>query len=124
MQSPISFTGDKNGILPKIHKLDMPKKVTKEEYIAIDILADSVQKKHCVTLPSIPLKREIFVKKFYIDEEIELESINLPNLTLFGYTFYPTRTYIIPCIVHWNKKLNAWETKSGGVPVRVEFRIV
>ena len=106
---------------------NLPSKATEEEYISIEILSDSIHRKCCRILPGIG--EGVFENKglgdiYSFDEEMSLGcSKCLRNIYLFGHTFIPIEEYVIPCDLYWNKDSNCYETKEGGIPIGVDFRI-
>lgn len=68
------------------------------------------------------MEKDFFCKSIKIDEEIRANGgENFPPIKLFGYIFQPVAAYIMECTLLWKKKLRAWESKEGGIPIRVEF---
>lgn len=106
-------------------KFYLPAKATDEEYLAIEVLSDSIDGKPCRILPPMSLACQLFRKKYFLKEEIDIEGTDrLLRLSLFGYLFQPERQYIIPGEYFWNKKQKGWESKKeGGVPVCVKFKV-
>lgn len=107
-------------------KFQLPHKATKDNYITIDILSDSIDKKSCRHLPPIPMKNPGFRRSFVLDEEVVLNNASeLPSLHLFGYTFKPVSQYLLPGEFKWNKKLKGWESDfiNEGVAVGVDFEL-
>lgn len=107
-------------------KFQLPQKATQENYITIDILSDSIDKKSCRHLPAIPMKNPGFRRSFVLEEEVELNNASeLPSLHLFGYTFKPVSQYLLPGEFKWNKKLKGWESDfvNEGVAIGVNFEL-
>lgn len=103
-------------------KFHLPIKASEEDYIAIEILNESIKKLPSSTFPPLQLRKELFRKSFKISDEILIGvEKTFSDLQLFGYCFHPVAAYIIECTLFWKKKLKAMETEKGGVPVRVEF---
>lgn len=103
-------------------KFHLPKKASEQDYQAIYVLNNAISKCQTSTLPPIPMEKELFFKSFKINEEIKANNgESFPSIDLFGYHFKPIAAYIMKCTLLWKKKLNAWESKEGGIPVRVEF---
>ena len=107
-------------------KFQLPNMATQEDYITIDILSDSIDKKSCRHLPAIPMKNPGFHRSFVLEEEVALNNPSeLPILHLFGYTFKPVSQYLLPGEFKWNKKLKGWESDfiNKGVAVGVDFEL-
>lgn len=105
-------------------KFHLPQKATQDNYLVIDILSDSIDKKSCRHLPAIPMKNPGFHRRFILDEIVLLnDASELPPLALFGYTFKPISQYLLPGEFKWNKKLKGWESDyvNHGVAVGVDF---
>lgn len=106
-------------------KFHLPNKGTDVDYLAIEILSDSIDGKECRILPPMPMKGQLFRTKYTLKEKIDIECTDrLLRLSLFGYSFKPVRQYIIPGEFVWDKKLKGWKNKkTEGVPVGVDFEI-
>lgn len=103
-------------------KFHLPKKASEQDYQAIYVLNNAINKCSTSTLPPIPVEKEFFHILFKINEEIKVNNgENFPSIDLFGYHFEPVAAYIMECTLLWKRKLRAWERKEGGIPVRVEF---
>ena len=107
-------------------KFQLPIKARQNDYISIEIVSDSIDKKSCRHLPVIPMKNPGFRRSFVLDEEVVLNNASeLPSLHLFGYTFKPVSQYLLPGEFKWNKKLKGWESDfiNEGVAVGVDFEL-
>lgn len=107
-------------------KFKLPIKASTDEYLAINVLSDSIDRKSCRTLPALPMDKPGFRKHFTLEEEIYFNNgVELLTLNLFGYMFRPVAQFILPCELFWNKRKRGWETKEegGGIPVRVDFEM-
>ena len=103
-------------------KFVLPQKASDEDYMAIDIINDSIHRECCSTLPPLKMEETDDKDPIIFDNEVDLgEPKNLSNLNLFGFTFIPVKRYIIPCKLIWRE--NAWQTKDGGVPTCIEFKL-
>ena len=106
-------------------KFYLPIKGTDEDYLAIEVLSDSIDGKYCRTLPPMKMRGQLFRKKYYLKEKIDIECTDrLLRLTLFGYSFQPVRQYIIPGEYVWDKRQSGWMNReAGGVPICVDFEV-
>ncbi len=110
----------------KVH-FDLPAKASEEEYIAIDILSDSISRLCCRTLPGLSqesLEGADTDTVIIFDEEMSIGCPDcLMDVDLFGYTFEPIDEYIIPCELQWHEENQCFETQEGGIPTGVDFRL-
>lgn len=107
-------------------KFRLPQTAAKDDYIAIDILSDSIDKKSCRHLPAIPMRNPGFRRSFTLENKVILNNaLELPSLHLFGYTFKPISQYLLPGEFKWNKKLKGWisDFTNDGVAVGVDFEL-
>jgi len=103
-------------------KFRLPKKATEEDYFSINILYESIKKIAYAVLPALPLVKEMFKNSIVIDNEYLIsDGATYEHLNIFGYHFEPKAVYVMQTTLIWKRKMKAWETKEGGVPVRVEF---
>lgn len=103
-------------------KFYLPKKASEGDYIAIDAIYNSLKGLSNTTLPPVPLKKSLLKKSIVISEEEVFNNISIfEDLFLFGYQFKPVSAFIVKCTLLWKNKIHAWESNSGGLPVRVEF---
>lgn len=103
-------------------KFHLPKKASEMDYHAIDVLYQAINKMQTCTLPPLPIEKPFFRKTIQIKEETWMnDGKGFPALELFGYQFVPIGAYLMECVLVWKKKLKAWETNGGGIPIRVEF---
>ena len=102
-------------------KFYLPKKAEESDYNTINVLYNAIKKQQTCTFPEIPVEKEFFRKSIKLEETLINDGKNFESLYLFGYKFIPYAAYLMKCTLVWKKKLKAWETKAGGIPVRVEF---
>lgn len=103
-------------------KFHLPKNARKNDYHAIDVLYQAINGKQTSTLPPLPMEKGLFRKTIQIKEEVQMnDGGGFPPLELFGYQFMPIGAYLMACTLVWKKKIKAWETNEGGIPIRVEF---
>lgn len=104
-------------------KFTLPQKASEDDYNAIYILSDSINRRCCITLPAIPMEKPEDEENIVFEKEYHLgDATNLPQIILFGFIFKPVYQYVIPCTLRWKKK--KWETREGGFPTGVEFELV
>lgn len=105
-------------------KFKLPIKATEDDYIAIEVLYNSIHRKTCRRIAGIPENAFEGIKlgdRICFDKEITKECpAYLENIQLFGYTFIPKDEYIIPCTLYLNDK-KTYESLEGGVPVGTDF---
>lgn len=106
-------------------KFRLPQKATEEDYLAIDVLSDSMSGKKNRIIPPIPMKKPGFHHRLDLNEEVYIgNGDRLLRLVFFGYTFKPIAQYILPGKYVWKGGLKAWQSKQySGIPVRVEFEV-
>lgn len=102
-------------------KFYLPKKAKEKDYDAIETIYNAINKKQTCIFPAMPLEKELFRKSIKMDEILINDGKNFQPLELFGYKFIPHAAYLMKCTLIWKKKIRAWETSEGGVPVRIEF---
>lgn len=123
-----------HGCMKKIAKIEayhgvkfhLPEKATQDDYLVIDILSDSIDKKCCRKIPAIYMKNPGFHHSFSLEKVVILDNASgLPFLSLFGYTFKPISQYLLPGRFKWNRKTKSWESnvKEHCVELGVDFEI-
>lgn len=105
-------------------KFYLPVKASDEDYLAINVLSDSIEGKSCRSLLPIAMKNPGLIRTYELEERVPIGNEDrLLSLSLFGFVFKPVRQYILPGRYVWRRGRGWAEKVSGTVPVGVDFEI-
>ena len=106
-------------------KFYLPEKGTEEDWLAIAVLTNSIERKCCRTLPPLTCSEDDLSKteEICIDEPTDFGMEGAVDIDLFGYTFTPVRQVVLPCKLTWSEQEKGFITENGtGIPLCVQFR--